>query len=71
VFPNFINGKYAGQITSFAAANRLPAMYQDTYYTEVGGLMSYYTDWLSRRLQSFRSSRNHSRMSTAGQVDNP
>jgi putative ABC transport system substrate-binding protein len=22
-------------------------MYQDTDYTEVGGLMSYYTDWLS------------------------
>jgi putative ABC transport system substrate-binding protein len=49
VFPNFVNGKYARRITSFASANRLPAMYQDTSYTDIGGLISYYTNWLSLR----------------------
>ena len=52
VFPNFINGKYESAITSFAAASRLPAMYQDTEYTDVGGLISYYTNWLSLRREA-------------------
>jgi putative ABC transport system substrate-binding protein len=49
VYPNFVNGKYASAITSFASASRLPAMYQDTDYTDIGGLISYYTNWLSLR----------------------
>jgi putative ABC transport system substrate-binding protein len=49
VFPNFVNGKYAGKITIFASESRLPAMYQDTWFTDVGGLISYYTNWLSLR----------------------
>jgi putative tryptophan/tyrosine transport system substrate-binding protein len=49
VCPNFVNGKYTSAIMSFASASRLPAMYQDTYYTEIGGLISYYTNWLSLR----------------------
>jgi putative ABC transport system substrate-binding protein len=50
VFPNFVNGKYANAIASFASASRLPSMYQDTWsVTDVGGLISYYTNWLSLR----------------------
>jgi putative tryptophan/tyrosine transport system substrate-binding protein len=49
VYPNFVNGKYASRITRFASASRLPAMYQDTYYIDNGGLISYYTNWLSLR----------------------
>lgn len=49
VFPNFVAGKYDTAITTFAATNRLPAMYQDTDYIDVGGLISYYTNWLSLR----------------------
>jgi putative tryptophan/tyrosine transport system substrate-binding protein len=49
VFPNFVNGKYARSITNFASANRLPAMYQDTSYIDIGGLISYYTNWVSLR----------------------
>jgi putative ABC transport system substrate-binding protein len=49
VFPNFINGKYGRKITEFALQNRLPSMYQDTWFVERGGLVSYYTDWLNLR----------------------
>jgi putative ABC transport system substrate-binding protein len=49
VFPNFVNEKYARAITTFASENRLPAMYQDTLYTDIGGLISYYTNWLGLR----------------------
>jgi putative ABC transport system substrate-binding protein len=49
VFPNFINGKYGRKVTEFALQHRLPSMYQDTWYVEVGGLISYYTDWLNLR----------------------
>ena len=49
VFPNFINGKYGRKITEFALENRLPSMYQETWYVESGGLLSYYTDWLNLR----------------------
>jgi putative ABC transport system substrate-binding protein len=45
VFPNFINGKHAQLILDFAATNRLPTMFQETYWVERGGLMSYYTNW--------------------------
>jgi putative ABC transport system substrate-binding protein len=49
VFPNFVNGKYGHVITAFAAANRLPSMFQETSYVTIGGLMSYYTVWLNLR----------------------
>jgi putative ABC transport system substrate-binding protein len=45
VFPNFINGKHAQLILDFAATNRLPTMFQETWWVEHGGLMSYYTNW--------------------------
>jgi putative tryptophan/tyrosine transport system substrate-binding protein len=49
VYPEFKNNKYAREITSFASANRLPAIYQNTVYTDVGGLICYYTNWLNLR----------------------
>jgi putative ABC transport system substrate-binding protein len=49
VYPTFVAEKYSSAITGFASASRLPAMYQDTWFIEVGGLMSYYTNWLSLR----------------------
>src|SRR5262249_11317548 len=49
VFANFVNGKYGRKITQFALQNRLPSMYAETWYVEVGGLVSYYTDWLNLR----------------------
>ena len=45
VFPNFINGKHWQLIRDFAATNRLPTMFQETWWVENGGLMSYYTNW--------------------------
>jgi len=45
VFPNFINGKHWQLILDFAATNRLPTMFQETWPVEKGGLMSYYTNW--------------------------
>ena len=45
VFPNFINGKHWQLIRDFAATNRLPTMFQETWPVENGGLMSYYTNW--------------------------
>ena len=52
VFPNFVNDKYARAIIAFASDNRLPAMYQETWYASNGGLISYYTDWLSLRREA-------------------
>jgi putative ABC transport system substrate-binding protein len=49
VFPNFVNEKYGREIIAFASVNGLPAMYQDTWYTSIGGLISYYTNWASLR----------------------
>jgi putative ABC transport system substrate-binding protein len=37
----------ARQIVELAAQNRLPAVYQARDYVQVGGLMSYDTDWLA------------------------
>jgi putative ABC transport system substrate-binding protein len=45
IFPNFINGKHSQLILDFAATNRLPTMFQETWWVESGGLMSYYTNW--------------------------
>jgi len=45
VFPNFINGKHAQLILDFASTNRLSTMFQETWWVEKGGLMSYYTNW--------------------------
>jgi putative ABC transport system substrate-binding protein len=55
---NFIFYKYPNLILDFAAANRLPTMYQDSRFVtgHYGtGLMSYYTDWdeLRRRAAAY------------------
>jgi len=55
LFPDFIVGKYADLILDFAAANRLPTMFQDSRLVKgegVRGLMSYYTDWDELRRQA-------------------
>ncbi len=49
VFPNFVNGKYEDRILDFAATRRLPTMFQSDDSVDAGGLMSYYTNWLSLR----------------------
>ena len=49
VFPNAINGRHSKAILSYAAANRLPAIYGEREFVEAGGLMSYWTDWISLR----------------------
>ena len=36
-----MNNNYRARIVDFAAKSRLPAMYPDREYVEVGGLMSY------------------------------
>ena len=38
---NAVNNNYRARIVDFAATNRLPAMYPDREFVEVGGLMSY------------------------------
>ena len=38
---NGVNNNYRARIVDFAAKSRLPAMYPDREYVEVGGLMSY------------------------------
>jgi putative ABC transport system substrate-binding protein len=48
---NGVNVFYRARIVDFAAKSRLPAMYPDREYVEVGGLMSYgpnFTDLLRR-----------------------
>jgi len=49
VFPNSINGRHSKAILAHAAANRLPAIYGERDAVEAGGLMSYWTDWISLR----------------------
>jgi putative ABC transport system substrate-binding protein len=49
VFPNSINGRHSKAILAHAAANRLPAIYGDRDVVEAGGLMSYWTNWISLR----------------------
>jgi putative tryptophan/tyrosine transport system substrate-binding protein len=51
-FPNFVNGKHEDRILGFAAARRLPTMFQSDDAVEAGGLMSYYTNWLNLRRRS-------------------
>ena len=48
-FPNFVNGKYGQAILDFVMVHRLPSMFQDDGFVEKGGLLYYYTDWLSLR----------------------
>jgi putative ABC transport system substrate-binding protein len=48
-FPNFVNGNYGQAILAFVAGHRLPSMFQDDGFVEKGGLLYYYTDWLSLR----------------------
>jgi putative ABC transport system substrate-binding protein len=49
IFPNFVNGKYAQAIVDFVTPHRLPSMFQEDWIVKKGGLLSYYTDWLSLR----------------------
>jgi putative ABC transport system substrate-binding protein len=49
VFPNSDNVRNYKAIVAHAAANRLPAMYCEREVVEAGGLMSYWTDWISLR----------------------
>jgi putative ABC transport system substrate-binding protein len=51
-FPNFVNGKYGQAILDFVTAHRLPSMFQDDGFVEKGGLLYYYTNWLSLRRQA-------------------
>ncbi len=49
VYPNFIAGKHARAILAFLSANRLPSMFQDTWFAEQGALFSHYANWISLR----------------------
>lgn len=49
VFPNFINGKHRKLILDFAAAHRVPTMFQEVDSVAAGGLMSYYSNWAALR----------------------
>jgi len=49
VFPNSINGRHSKAILAHAAANRLPTIYGERDVVEAGGLMSYWTNWISLR----------------------
>jgi putative ABC transport system substrate-binding protein len=44
VSPNNFLGSRRSQIVTLAALHRLPAIYPDRSFTEIGGLMSYGTD---------------------------
>ena len=48
-FTDFVNDKYKQALVGFVTAHRLPSMFQDNYFVEDGGLISYYTDWNSLR----------------------
>jgi putative ABC transport system substrate-binding protein len=48
-FTDFVNDKYKQALVGFVTAHRLPSMFQDNYFVEDGGLLSYYTDWNSLR----------------------
>jgi putative ABC transport system substrate-binding protein len=49
VYPNFIAAKHARAILAFLSANRLPSMFQDTWFAEQGALFSHYANWISLR----------------------
>ena len=49
VYPNFIAAKHARTILAFLSANRLPSMFQDTWFVEQGALFSYYANWTALR----------------------
>ena len=49
VYPNFIAAKHATTILAFLSANRLPSMFQDTWFAEQGALFSHYADWIRLR----------------------
>lgn len=49
VYPNFIAAKHARAILAFLSANRLPSMFQDSWFVEQGALFSHYANWNSLR----------------------
>jgi putative ABC transport system substrate-binding protein len=49
VAPDFVVGRYYPAILRFAAANRIPSLFQETGPVMNGGLLFYYTDWLDLR----------------------
>jgi putative ABC transport system substrate-binding protein len=49
VYPNFIAAKHSQAILAFLWANRLPSMFQDTWFVEHGALFSYYANWIALR----------------------
>jgi putative ABC transport system substrate-binding protein len=55
VYPNFISAKHAAKILAFAAANRLPSMFQNSDLADQGALFSHYADWhvLRRRTADY------------------
>ena len=55
VYPNFIAAKHARAILAFLSANRLPSMFQDTWFAEQGALFSHYANWgtLRRRTAEY------------------
>ena len=52
VYPNFIAAKHARALLAFLSANRLPSMFQDSWFVEQGALFSYYANWNTLRHQA-------------------
>ena len=52
VTPSPLNWSQRQIIVDFAMANRLPAIYGDKGFVQVGGLMSYWTSWSDNRRRS-------------------
>ncbi len=52
VTPHQIMFKHRKRIVNFANTNRLPALFGAREFVEVGGLMSYYTDWVDLKRQA-------------------
>jgi ABC-type uncharacterized transport system substrate-binding protein len=53
VFPDFISIKHQNALVQFISSiYPIPAMFQNTFFVEKGGLMSYYTDFHDLRRQS-------------------
>ncbi len=52
VSPQQIMFKHSKRIVNFANTNRLPALFGAREFVEVGGLMSYYTDWIDLKRQA-------------------
>ncbi len=46
VSPHQIMFEHRKRIVDFANTNRLPALFGGRKFVEIGGLMSYYTDWV-------------------------